>query len=128
VFLGELWRGRDNLKVSLRQPRSFSMLASAILPTVNLMAISLAITGSALAFRAAWLTGAATMGVLVALRSTVMLRRRAIESWRSVPQVIAVAAAYELGRAFAALGRFGYGRRRAADANPVSASRGGGAQ
>ena len=28
VFLGELWRGRDNARVSLRTPRSWRTLAS----------------------------------------------------------------------------------------------------
>ncbi len=39
VFFGELWRGRDNVRVSLRAPRSWRTLVSAAIPVVNLVAL-----------------------------------------------------------------------------------------
>jgi glycosyltransferase involved in cell wall biosynthesis len=39
VFRGELWRGRDNLRVSFRRPISWSALPSAIVPVVDSVAM-----------------------------------------------------------------------------------------
>ena len=120
VFFGELWRGRDNVRVSLRAPRAWRTLASAAVPVVNLAALSLAIVGL-LTLTSAGLAvvggAAAFLGLAVALRATMMVQgraqaRRSMRFWRDWPAAFSVAAAYEAGRALALVGRFGHGRRR----------------
>ena len=39
LFLGELWRGRDNLRVTLRGPLTLRALPSVLLPVANLGAL-----------------------------------------------------------------------------------------
>ena len=40
LFQGELWRGRDNLRVSFRRPLSWSSLPSAMIPVVDVLMIA----------------------------------------------------------------------------------------
>ena len=111
VFWGELWRGRDNVRVSLRAPRSWRSLLSAAIPVVNLAAIATVLVAvlslGALDWRIAALAVMIVTG-LIALRATRLLRGSAAE----LPRALAVASAYELGRTLAIAARFGYGRRR----------------
>jgi glycosyltransferase involved in cell wall biosynthesis len=112
VFFGELWRGRDNVRVSLRSPRSWRTLVSAAIPVVNLVALALVVIGlisrTALGLAIAAVAGAAVL-ILMGLRASVMVVGAPS---RDFPQAFAVAAAYELGRALALTARVGYGRRR----------------
>jgi Glycosyl transferase family 2 len=117
VFTGELWRGRDNVRVSLRPPLSRRTLASAIVPVVNLAAAAMVVVGLLAHSRGGlWLAAgsAALVLVMVALRASLMLRPSWTSEWA---RALAVAAAYEAGRALAIAGRFGYRRRR----RPVAA-------
>jgi hypothetical protein len=117
VFFGELWRGRDNLRVSLRPPWTGRTLVSAVMPVANLSAAVVGLAGLAgLAARSA--TGATMAGVgltylalVVGARASSMTRHARLSDW---PRACAVAAAYEAGRALAVTGRFGYRRRRRA--------------
>jgi len=112
LFSGELWRGRDNVRVSLRAPRSWRTVASAVVPVLNLVALLLTFAGLlAISTAGVALAGgaAAFLGLAIGLRATIMVRAR---FWRDWPAAVAVAAAYEAGRALALVGRFGHGRRR----------------
>ena len=112
VFFGEMWRGRDNVRVSLRAPRSARSLASAAIPVFNLLALAVVVVGLLSHTAIGWTMAAlAALSVLVlmALRASVMLGGGAS---RDFPRAFAVAAAYELGRALALTARAGYGRRR----------------
>ena len=110
VFFGELWRGRDNVRVSLRAPRSWRTLVSAAMPIAHLLLLILAI-GAALTFsRTGGLVAAAAVALVAAsfsLRASRMARRAA--EW---PAAFSVAAAYELGRALALTGWSPYRLRR----------------
>jgi hypothetical protein len=112
VFYGELWRGRDNLRVSLRPPLTGRTLASAVMPAANLGATTLVVIGILLHSRAS-LTIAAVAAAYVAsgiaVRAATMARRASVAEWL---RACLVAAAYEGGRTFAIAGRFGYRRRR----------------
>src|SRR6185503_19375540 len=44
VFFGEMWRGRDNVRVSFRRPLSPRTLVSAALPVANLAALAVLLT------------------------------------------------------------------------------------
>jgi hypothetical protein len=113
VFLGELWRGRDNLRVSLRPPWSPRIVASAALSLANLAMATASLAGLLTWSRSGFAVAGvalAMLAVVVGLRA-VLMTRRAVE-W---PRALAVAAAYEAGRALALVGRFGHRRQRAAE-------------
>lgn len=115
VFFGELWRGRDNIRVSLRRPWSARSLVSAAMPVASLTATA-AVAFAPLAGASVGLAMAtAGAGFLAAsvLARAARIRQSASPAWT---EAIAVAGAYEAGRALALAGRFGYRRRRSAAA------------
>lgn len=112
VFLGELWRGVDNVRVSLRPPQSLRSLISAALPVVELLMVAIVLVGLLTLTKwgaAVAALAAAFLLAIVAARTTAMLK-----GGRGVPvhQALSVAAAYEAGRALALVSRAQYGRRR----------------
>jgi GT2 family glycosyltransferase len=112
VFFGELWRGRDNVRVSLRAPRTPRTLVSAAIPVFTLLALAALVLGLVWGTEIGWTTAALaglSVLVLMALRASLMLGPATL---RDFPRAFAVAAAYELGRAFALTARARYGRRR----------------
>ena len=46
LFIGELWRGRDNLRVSFRKPLSVAALPSALIPVVDIVMLGVAMAAS----------------------------------------------------------------------------------
>jgi len=121
LFFGELWRGRDNLRVTFSGPRTFRHLRSAILPVADLLFLSAGIV--------ALLTGhpvIALMCVMAALlpaaaRAAVMIRRRwqpgspgLGHAGRGAAQALAVSVVFDLARASALLVRGSHRARRAA--------------
>ncbi|MGH9202977.1 MAG: glycosyltransferase [Vicinamibacterales bacterium] len=113
VFFGELWRGRDNVRVSLRHPRAWRTVVSAAIPIFNLLAVVTVLAGLASAsvfgLELAGLAAAAALSV-VALRTLLMMSGGAAPS--DLFRAIAVATVYESGRALAVTGRFGHAHRR----------------
>jgi GT2 family glycosyltransferase len=119
VFWGELWRGRDNLRVTLRGPKSARTLASAAMP----LAYAAALAFAALGWIAGWPAGAALSaaglaGVLALLTLRVVTMRR--NAGGRLPAglwaAVRVALAYDLGRSAAVFVAVGHGRRREAAA------------
>jgi GT2 family glycosyltransferase len=117
VFLGELWRGRDNVRVSLRAPRSWRTMASAAIPLLNLASLSAGVVGLLSARLAGLVMASVGFGWVLGM---ILLRASRIAKGesRDLPQAFAVAAAYEMGRALALATRVGYGRRRPAAVTP----------
>ena len=116
VFFGELWRGRDNVRVSLRRPTSSRTIASAAIPVANLTMALIALAGVASFTRTGAAIAATALLLLVAevsVRTTRMAGASAPAEWA---RAFAVAAAYEAGRALALVGRTAHRRRRAATA------------
>jgi GT2 family glycosyltransferase len=117
VFWGELWRGRDNLRVTLRGPTSLRSIASAVMPVAYAVAVAAAVFGGLLGGtlgRLTAATGLAGFVGLLALRLTAM-RRNAGGRWPAgVWAAVRVAVAYDLGRAAAVFVGVGHGRRRQA--------------
>lgn len=114
VFFGEMWRGRDNVRVSLRPPRAWRTVFSAALPLANCLALLVVAVGLSSNQRPGmWLALLAGLGVcsLVGLRALIMLRK---SSLRDLFPALAVAGAYELGRTLAVVARLGHGRRKEA--------------
>jgi cellulose synthase/poly-beta-1,6-N-acetylglucosamine synthase-like glycosyltransferase len=114
VFRGELWRGRGNLRVTLRGPLSFRSLATAVIPLAQLLAIAAAVIGALWSPGAAGWTGMVAIVLvcaLPALRAGRMLRRLETPGWREAVQAYAVAFAYDIARALSPLLRTGHRRR-----------------
>lgn len=117
LFLGELWRGRDNLRVSLRAPVRWGALPSIAIPIVNLLALSIILVGLAtlaIGGKVLVMAGAAVFAMLSAVRAGSLL-------WQAEPlepdttrvaQALAVAGVYDAARALALVVRTGHGARR----------------
>jgi hypothetical protein len=123
LFFGELWRGRDKLRVSLRAPVTWRSLPSIAMPIANLCALAAIVVGLAtLPFGGALVTvaGAAVSVLLTAVRAASLL-------WQAEPlpldatrvgQAVAVAGVYDMARALALVVRSGHNTRRSAQASP----------
>jgi GT2 family glycosyltransferase len=103
LFVSELWRGRDNLRVSLRAP-ALRDLPSVMIPILDLLAVvvgfaaiaSLRLDGLAVA-----LAAFGTVLGLSGLRAWRMATRSKGRSFRALLQACCVALFYDLARAFA---------------------------
>jgi glycosyltransferase involved in cell wall biosynthesis len=114
LFFGELWRGRDNLRVTLSGPRTLYHLRSALIPVAELCLL-VAIIAAAASGRvlAAALCLAAAL-VPVAIRAHRMRQRQVRRGLRASAQAFAVAVVFDMARALAILGRGSHRARRAA--------------
>jgi len=104
IVRGERWRGRDNIRVSLRGHPPLRAWPGILMPVVGLVAIGGLLAGLLVA---AWagptlaLVSLATIVVLAAMRALVMLGRAPTANPIVWLQTLAVAVAFELGRALA---------------------------
>jgi GT2 family glycosyltransferase len=126
VLNGELWRGRDNLRVSLRGERSLRTLPSVLLPvidaamlTLGAAALILALTGS----RTGLAVSVASLAMIAAggmLRVSRMIARE--HRWNPVDilQAWLVSCAHDIGRALALLVRARHRRGHQARAVTVN--------
>lgn len=109
LFWSELWRGRDNLRVSLRAPLSIRNTLSIAIPVIELIAIPLALAG----FIWWWPMGLTMLAVLLALvgvRAVALLRNTGGANPGGIAAAVAVAAAFEAGRSLALIARAGHHR------------------
>jgi hypothetical protein len=116
LFLGELWRGRDSLRVSLRGPLTPRTMMGLAPPVGILLALPAAAAGLATgAPTGRVVAGAASAVVLlfVSLRAAMLIgrgpRRQTVAD---LAQAWIVAAVYDLARAFALVARGGHRTRR----------------
>lgn len=103
LFFGELWRGRDNLKVSLRGPLTWRGLPSIIIPITLLLLITAAVA-SLIGLPQTWPVLALASAValmLSSLRAARMLSRMAQIRPVTVVRALAVAFVYDISRALA---------------------------
>ena len=120
VFFGELWRGRDNIKVTLRGPLTIRELPSVVIPVIDLVAIGAAVAG---AFTSLRLTAAAALvfSTLTILRAVRMSIGRSDLNAPDVLANVAVAAVYDLARALSLVVRATHRTRREAAGERVVA-------
>ena len=111
VFKSELWRGRDNVRVSFRGPIVWRGLPSAVIPLVDLMMCVTAMLG-VVAAGAGWTPGliVAVAAVVVFLAAAAVKVVRAVvrepgAGWTGLCQTLAVACVYDLARALALIAR-----------------------
>jgi hypothetical protein len=111
LFLGELWRGRDNIKVTLRGPFTVRSLPSVIIPVVDLAALVVMAA-------APWTGGGAavaaglTFSAFAALRALRMALVGRSVSVRDLAANLAVAATFDLARALSLVARVTHKTRR----------------
>ncbi len=114
VFLSELWRGRDNLRASLRGRVRLRELPSVAIPVADL--VLLAAAGLA-AFSGVPAVSAAAVAPILGLsmvRALVINQRRPSRTLTGFAQSMAVAVVYDLSRALALVSRPGHHVRRRA--------------
>ena len=114
VFFGELWRGRDNIRVTVRGPKTLRNLRSAAVPVAQLGA--LAACGGALVMNRWGLAAAAFAAALApaALRAAIICRRKLRPTVFGAAQALTVAIVFDAARAFALLARASHQTRRSA--------------
>jgi GT2 family glycosyltransferase len=125
LFVAERWRGRDNLRVSLRGPLRMAALPSAIIPIVDvamlaaaavgiIAALALVRNGLILTFMAmAIIVGAASLRVIRAV-----VRHRGVRGV-AILQLMMVVCVYDVGRALALVTPAAH-RGVRADAPPIA--------
>jgi glycosyltransferase involved in cell wall biosynthesis len=114
LFFGELWRGRDNLRVTFSGPRTFRHLRSAIIPVLDLVCLAGGL--AALVAGRPWLALGFLLVALVpaALRAGVIMSRQLQPDAVTAAQAMAVAVVFDLARALAIVTRGSHRARRAA--------------
>jgi hypothetical protein len=118
VFLGELWRGRDNLRVSLRVPLTRRSAPGVLMPVLTLGALLAAPAGLVWLVRGHPLVtlGAIAAVIALAIPGAVLLVLRAPSVERGpayAGRALAFSLVYNLGRALALVARAGHRTRRA---------------
>jgi hypothetical protein len=111
LFLGELWRGRDNLKVTLRGPITLRALPSLAIPVIDLAALLVVATGPWTGLRAA-AAAFAVVAALAGLRAVKMTVGRAQLTAADVAANVVVATVYDLARALSLVARATHRTRR----------------
>jgi glycosyltransferase involved in cell wall biosynthesis len=119
LFYSELWRGRDNIVVSLRERLTLRSAPSVVIPIVNLAALVSIVVGLVLwrwHLGALALAGGAIIVATSALRAIRLIRRAPAGTPRlaDAAHAIAVAVTYEIARALALVAKAGHGVRRRA--------------
>lgn len=118
LFFAELWRGRDNIRVSLRERLTPRSLPSIVIPVIYLLAMAAVIVSAvSLVFGGSptgMLVGLALMVGLTSLRAIRMLARlpAAAGRLRHAPLAWLVAFVYDNARALALVVRVGHDVRR----------------
>jgi glycosyltransferase involved in cell wall biosynthesis len=114
LFYGELWRGRDNLRVTFSGPRTLRHLRSALIP--------IGVLGLLIATIAAIVTGHVALAILcvvtafvpATIKAAYMRKRQIHRGVMASAQAFAVAVVFDLARALAILGGGSHRARRAA--------------
>lgn len=117
LFFSELWRGRDNLRVSLRERLTLRSLPSVAIPPLHLVSfatLGVGLLAAPVVGPMAAVAAAAVAAGLTATRTARLLIRVASSDGRlrHLPSAFAVAAVYDAARAFALVARANHDVRR----------------
>jgi len=109
-----LWRGRDNIRVTVRGPKTIRNLRSAAIPVYQLVALAACVV--ALFMTWWWLAAVALLTALApaAIRAAMILRRKLRPTIFGAAQALVVAIVFDTARALALLGRASHQTRRSA--------------
>lgn len=116
LFVGELWRGRHNLRASLRSPVTARGLLSLVVPLLDLGLILAGALGLLGAPLGGWLVTVGAFSMILAI-SALRVGRMMVNLGTATPQdfgqALTVAAVYDLARALAPISRATHAIRRA---------------
>jgi len=115
LFMGELWRGRDNLRVSLRAPLTWRDAPSLLVPVLYLASLAAVVVGVVswpVGGGSLFAAGLVAIGVLAAVRTAALLRPAHGRSAGAAFQSMLVGAVYDTARALALISVAGHGLRR----------------
>jgi GT2 family glycosyltransferase len=101
LFFGELWRGRDNLRVTFAGPRTFRNLRSALIPLANLVCLIAALVALFVGDLVWTGTLAAISLVPAAATAALILKRQLHPGITTAAQAFVVATVFALARALA---------------------------
>jgi GT2 family glycosyltransferase len=119
LFVGELWRGRDNVRASFRGTPTWRSLPGTLIPLVDLLLVVATVAGLVSASGpGVAVAGAAlaAMAALASLRASVVARRLRAGSPASLAQAFTVAMTYDVARALAAVWPHAHAARSRAEA------------
>ena len=122
LFFGELWRGRDNLRVTLRGPLTISALPSIVIPLVDLVCLC-CLPLAPLLGAVGTIAPLGVIGCLSALRAVRMQARNPKSTLRSLGRAFIVALVYDSARAFALVARATHRTRRESSGEAVVVQR-----
>lgn len=105
LFKSELWRGRGNLRVSLRGSLTPSSLPSIVIPIVDLAALAAAALGLVVWSPLLIVAAAGAFLGLAGLRAFMLWKRLDRSSLADLGRAFAVASTYDLARALALVSR-----------------------
>jgi glycosyltransferase involved in cell wall biosynthesis len=116
LFFGELWRGRDNLRVSLRGALSWREIPSSAIPIVQLACLAGIVSGAMWSLRSRWALAAAGVAgaillALTGLRAIRMAMNARPRPWWRFGAYCCVALVYDVTRALALVMHRGHHRR-----------------
>ena len=114
LFFGELWRGRDNIRVTLAGPRTLRDLRSALIPVSNLILLVAAAIALVLGDLLLALVFIGLAMVPAVIRATTMARRQPQGGFRVAAQSLTVALVFDFARALALVARSSHRARRTA--------------
>ena len=121
LFLGELWRGRDNLRVSLRQPMNLRTIPSTAFPVAVLVSLIALLAGLLAWPIAGWplATGAALflLGLLAVRTTSLLLRAQRTHrgGGNLILDAVLVGGVYDVARACALVASGSHDERRRFD-------------
>jgi GT2 family glycosyltransferase len=113
MFFGELWRGRDNLRVTFGGPWTLRHLRSALIPLLDLILVAASLAAWLLGYpRIAALCWVPPLATMIA-RAIVLYRRRAARGARAAAEALLVAGVFDVAKSLALIVRGSHRARRA---------------
>jgi len=115
LFFGELWRGRDNVRVSFRRPFALRELKGLVLSAAMLLSVGTAVVLTLSAPWIGWYPGLAmwALASLVPVPRTCRMLRCLPATW--IVKAYVASAVYELARALALVLKLPHHRQRRAE-------------
>ncbi len=120
LFKSELWRGRGNLRVSLRGPLTPGSLPSIVIPIVDLIALGGVAVGIAMFSPLLIAAAAGAFLGLASLRAAMLWNRLQPRLLTDLGRAFAVACTYDLARAFALVSRTPHRRAHGSETAAVT--------
>jgi hypothetical protein len=118
LFVSEIWRGADNLRVSFRRPISWTALPSAVIPIVDALMLA-AFLGGLVSFWAGWQPGVrlAVLALAVVVLGASLKVAKATRANRDVTmtsllQALVVGGVYDVARALSLFTRISHRSER----------------